>query len=219
MDRVPEPELMDDPAQAAAYAAADFSQPHGAFVAYFGHHFPGFRQGRVLDLGCGPGDVTIRFARAYPLARLTGVDGAPAMLTLARRAVEAAGLAHRITLEQRRLAPGQAVATGFDAIISNSLLHHLDDPAVLWQTVASTLEPGAAVLVMDLLRPVSRAAARELMRQHAEPAAAILRRDFYYSLLAAYRPPEVRAQLRAAGLGHLQVGEVSDGHLLVWGTR
>ncbi len=131
----------------------------------------------------------------------------------------AADPADRIVLEKRHLAPGQAVGTGFAGMISNSLLHHLDDPAVLWQTVNDAARPGAALLVMDLLRPVSPEAADELVARHAADAPPILRRDFRHSPLAAYRPPEVRAQLLAAGLGHLLVEAVSDRHLLVWGTR
>ena len=49
MQRVPEPELMDDPAQALAYAGADFSEPHQAFVAHFRERFPDFHSGSVLD--------------------------------------------------------------------------------------------------------------------------------------------------------------------------
>ena len=65
MERIPEPELMDDPAQAYAYANADFSEPHQAFVERFTQCFPGHAPRRVLDLGCGAADITIRFARAY----------------------------------------------------------------------------------------------------------------------------------------------------------
>jgi hypothetical protein len=50
---------------------------------------------------------------------------------------------------------------------------------------------------------------------HNEPE--VLRTDFYNSLLAAYRPPEIREQLREAELGHLEIEVVSDRHLLVWG--
>jgi ubiquinone/menaquinone biosynthesis C-methylase UbiE len=36
----------------------------------------------VLDLGCGPADVTIRFAKANPGYKFHGVDGSAAMLKL-----------------------------------------------------------------------------------------------------------------------------------------
>lgn len=217
MERIPEPELMDDPEQAEAYAGADFSEPHDAFVAHFRRLFRDFDSGRVLDLGCGPADVGIRFCRAYPAARLTGVDGAAAMLQRGLMAVRAAGLADRLTLMQCYLPDERLAAVQFDAVISNSLLHHLDDPAVLWETVRQTAKPGAPVLVMDLLRPDSFVDAGQLTARYAADAPPLLQRDFHNSLLAAYRPDEVREQLHAAGLLGFRAEPVSDRHLLVWG--
>jgi trans-aconitate methyltransferase len=76
---------MDVPLQAEAYAGADFSEPNSKFVAHFAYKFPAFRGDRILDLGCGPADITVRFAARYPQARVVGMDGADAMLeSLAR---------------------------------------------------------------------------------------------------------------------------------------
>lgn len=216
MERIPEPELMEDREQARAYALADFSEPHDAFVRHFQRRFPDFAHGRVLDLGCGAADVTIRFAHAYPQATLEGVDGAEAMLQLGAEAVARAGVGSRIVLRSLHL-PAAALNGGYDAVISNSLLHHLAEPATLWEAVARAAAPGAPVLVMDLLRPNSRDAALGLVRLHAGDAAPVLARDLFNSLLAAYRPDEVTRQLRAAGLTHLEVEVVSDRHWLVWG--
>ncbi|TXF10393.1 class I SAM-dependent methyltransferase [Pelomicrobium methylotrophicum] len=217
MQRIPEPELMDDPAQARAYAEADFSEPHQAFVEHFRRRFPAFAGGRVIDLGCGPADVTIRFARAFPGTTLLGVDAAAPMLAFGRRAVKRAGLAARIRLARRRL-PDPSLPGGFDAVISNSLLHHLDDPGVLWRTVRQVGRAGAAVLIMDLMRPATEAELERLVAVYAADAPDVLCRDFRNSLRAAYRPDEVRAQLAEAGLAGFSVEAVSDRHLLAWGT-
>lgn len=217
LPRTPEPDLMDDAAQALAYAEADFSEPHQAFVSHFQQRFPDFRGARVLDLGCGPADVTLRFARALPEAEFLGVDGAPAMLELGRRAAATAGLAGRVTLEHHYLPDPTLPRQAFAGVVSNSLLHHLNDPAVLWQTVRHAAQPGAKVAVMDLLRPTSLEEAQQLTERYADGAPDVLRHDFYHSLLAAYRPEEVREQLAAAGLGHFRVEAVSDRHLLIWG--
>lgn len=217
MERTPEPELMDDDAQARAYAEADFEAPHSSFIELFRERFPE-PEGFVLDLGCGPADIALRFARAFPAARVHGVDGAPAMLHYGRRAIHAAGLQGRVQLCEGYLPGAVLPRRGYEAVISNSLLHHLADPAVLWEAVRAHALPGAPVFVMDLMRPASRAEAESMVDEYAAGEPPVLRHDFFHSLLAAYRPDEVRAQLAAAGLGGaLQVEAVSDRHLVAWG--
>lgn len=216
MQRIPEPELMNDPAQAQAYAEADFSAPHQAFVVAYQAHFPD-TCGQVLDLGCGPGDVTLRFARAHPDCTVLGVDAAEQMLRLGRDACHRAGLADRIELQLAHLPHTALPDEAYAAIISNSLLHHLDDPMTLWQTVAQHAHHGTQVFVMDLMRPDSPDAAQALVDLYAAEEPEVLRHDFYHSLRAAYRPEEVVAQLHAAGLDALRVEVSSDRHFIVHG--
>jgi ubiquinone/menaquinone biosynthesis C-methylase UbiE len=216
VERVPEPELMDDPLQAAAYAQADFAESHQAIVDRFLACFPHHPVHRVLDLGCGSGDVTFRFARAYPNAEVLGVDGAEAMLVHARAAASAGDLAAHARFLRARL-PTPSLPTGFDTVISNSLLHHLADPATLWEAAARCAAPGAALFIADLARPASPEEARHLVERYATGEPDVLKRDFYHSLCAAYRPAEVELQLERAGLGHLRVEQISDRHLVVFG--
>lgn len=218
MKRVPEPELMDEPEQAKAYAEADFSEPHTMFVERFQDVFQQPRQAaRVLDLGCGSADVTVRFARAFPDVYIDGVDGAEAMLALGRAAIAAGGLEARISLHCTRLPARVLPREHYDVLISNSLLHHLADSQVLWDAVKRWSAPGAAVFIMDLMRPQDRAEWDWLVARYAADAPAVLQRDFRASLAAAYRPAEVVAQLACAGLDNLQVAAIGDRHLIVWG--
>ena len=118
----------------------------------------------------------------------------------------------------RGVLPGAALPLGrYQAVVSNSLLHHLHDPAVLWQAVAERAGDGAPVLIMDLMRATSREHARDLVDTYAEGEPEVLRQDFYHSLLAAFEIGEVRSQLASAGLGGFRVEAVSDRHLAVWG--
>jgi len=152
MQRIPEPELMDDPVQAAAYAAADFSEPHGLFIEKFREVFPGTNvTGRVLDLGCGPADISIRFARAYPECHIDGVEGARAMLHEGEAAVKRSGLQQRIKLIQGVIPDLELQQKKYQVILSNSLLHHLHNPAVLWQCLSKLVTEDTLVFVMDLM--------------------------------------------------------------------
>ena len=217
IERVPEPELMDDVVQADAYAAADFSAENQGFVEQFRQYFPDWTTGHVVDLGCGPADIPIRFARAYPQARLTAVDASPAMITLAERAVKDAELTGRIRLRCERV-QHLALDEPADAALSNSLLHHVPNPLQFWYRLKQLVKPGSAVLVMDLIRPESTEVAHALVEQYAGNAPSILKRDFYNSLLASYTEDEVAAQLAEMNLSRLLINVPDDRHWVVGGT-
>jgi len=109
------------------------------------------------------------------------------------------------------------VGAGFAVVVSNSLLHHLHGPQVLWRTVRQLALPGALVLIRDLRRPANREAVRQLVQRHASGASELLQRDFSLSLQAAFTLAEVQAQLRQASLPQLEVKELDDRYLEVAG--
>jgi len=216
MDRVLEPELMEDDAQVQAYAAADFSQENQGFVDRFCEYFPDFSEGHVLDLGCGPGDIPIRFARGMPGCRLTGIDASAPMVRLAEDAVRKAGLSDRITFRCERF-QDLAGASLANAAISNSLLHHVPNPLQFWNKLRRAVKPGSPVLVMDLLRPESPDEAQAIVDRYAAGAPDILRRDFYNSLLAAFTEDEIGTQLAQMNLTRLLIDVIDDRHWVVGG--
>lgn len=221
MERVLEPELMYELEQAKVYANADFEAPHSRVVELFDAEFPGTEiKGQILDLGCGPGDITFRFAYRFPESRVIGVDGAPAMIKLSdERKVREAKVGDRVTFIEGMI-PGAAIPNvRYDAIISNSLLHHLHRPAVLWETIIEYASPGTKIFIVDLFRPESRKKAEQIVNQYSGSEPEILKRDFYNSLLAAFEPAEVEAQLFESGLSELNVKVVSDRHLIVYGRK
>jgi SAM-dependent methyltransferase len=217
MERRPEPELMDEGEQADAYAVADFAEVNRGFVEDFAARFPEIGRGRIVDLGCGPANITVLLAKKLPGVHVTGVDGAEAMLAHGRRAVTQAGLQDRVALTCG-LIPG-AVDGPFDAVVSNSLLHHLHHPEMLWQEIARIAVPGAPVFLMDLRRPESEARAQEIVETHAAHEREVLKRDFFASLCAAFTVDEVKAQLAAAKLSHLSIETPTDRHLIIVGRR
>jgi ubiquinone/menaquinone biosynthesis C-methylase UbiE len=216
MQRILEPEIMDDPEQAVAYAHADFEKENQGFVDRFRESFPDFTEGHVIDLGCGPADIPLRLVRALPGCYVTAVDASDAMLRLAREAVAAAGQSARITLCHERVQT-LALAERADAGISNSLLHHLPNPLQFWFALKQVAKPGSPVLVRDLLRPESPEAAQDIVDQYAPAAPTILRRDFYNSLLAAFTEDEVAAQLAEMNLSRLLVDVIDDRHWIAVG--
>lgn len=209
---------MDLPDEARAYAQADFAEVNQAFVDDLLARFEPSDPPRVVDLGCGPADILIRLAQARPTWHVTGVDVSEAMLDLARQAIHTAGLADRITLclaDAKR--PQTLPPHAFDAVISNSILHHVTDTASLWQQVKVLGRAGSFVFFRDLFRPASEARARQLVQTHAAQESDLLQEEFYRSLLSAWTPEEIRAQLAEAGLAGLAVKTLNDRHVDIYG--
>lgn len=98
---------------------------------------------RIVDLGCGAGNVALHLARRWPLARITGVDGDEAMLAKAREAT--AGDA-RFRFEHADLAAWHA-AQPFDLVFSNAALHWLDGHESLFARLARSVAAGGTLAV------------------------------------------------------------------------
>lgn len=216
--RVPEPELMDAADQVLAYANADFSSSDQALVAWWSQLVPEGLGGRVLDLGCGPGNISVLLVQRWAQLEVVGLDGARRMLAVAeqRRQQLPAQQRHRLSWHSSTL-PAHGLEPNFNAMVSNSLLHHLHDPQVLWRTLQQLACPGSWVLIHDLRRPRDEASLEELMQRYASGAPAVLQRDYEASLRAAFTAAEVRQQLVDAGLTQLEVIEREDRYLAVVG--
>ncbi|MGB9224959.1 class I SAM-dependent methyltransferase [Mycobacterium sp.] len=105
----------------------------------------GLRPGmRVLDIGCGPGDVSFVAARLVgPTGSVLGVDAAPDMVELARARAAEQGLAgvHFTQAAVDSIALDEPV----DAVIGRLILMHLPDPAATLAHLSSFVRPGGVV--------------------------------------------------------------------------
>jgi SAM-dependent methyltransferase len=207
---------MDDEEQSIAYARADFSTSNQLYVDSLVRDFPTHLRA-VVDIGCGPADVVVRLAKAAPGAVITAIDGSAPMIALGITAARAAGVEDRLTLLHTRIPGPPPASHAFDAVLSKDLLHHLPEPNVLWHEVKRLGRPGAAVYVMDLVRPDSEDAAHAMVKEGAGSEHPVLQRDFYQSLRAAFTMDEVRAQVADAGLD-LTVSPIGTRHMLIKGT-
>jgi SAM-dependent methyltransferase len=217
MERIPEPELMEDKEQAAAYAQADFNEPNTLFLEKFNEKV-GEISGQVLDLGCGPAQLSLRFAQAHPNCVVFAVDGSRAMLLEAQKLMQRSPqVKGRIVLIHDKISGASLPQHLFRSIISNSLLHHLHDPMQLWNALKNYAASNAWIFIMDLFRPRSPEEARAIVEKYSGNEPAVLKRDFFNSLQAAFEEEEIRRQLKEAGLDHLYTQIVSELHVIIYG--
>jgi len=107
---------------------------------------------RVLDFGCGIGNILIALAERMPFREPpVGTDIAPALVALGKREVARAGLTGRIELQ---VAPATHLpfADGrFDLVLTSHVIKHLDEVAlaVAFSEVARVLAPGGRFLLWE----------------------------------------------------------------------
>ncbi len=220
MKRLLEPELMIEPEQVSAYANADFDEPHSNFIRMLGSYYNSRGDLRtVLDLGCGPGDVTFKFAAAFPETIIDAVDGSGEMLDFANKILAKKPELHGRIIYHHSMIQEFKSSPKYDLIFSNSLLHHLPDPMVLWNKIKEVSSPETYIFIMDLLRPETIEEAVKLKALYVRGEPEVLQKDFYNSLLAAFEIDEVREQLSQAGLGKLEVQQITDRHIIVFGQK
>lgn len=211
MDRIPEPEYMDLPEEAEAYAIADFSDVNQAFADRLSE-LAADGPALALDLGTGPADIPARVKAARPDWQIVGFDASFAMLQLAQNS--RAGAIWPVLGDAKRLPFSNAA---FDVVFSNSIIHHITDTAPFWSELRRVARPGALVFLRDLARPEDAVAARRVVKTYSGNESMLLQEEFYRSLLAAYTPEELRDQLATAGIRGLLVQMVTDRHLDIVG--
>lgn len=210
MDRVLETEVMDSEEESAAYSQMDHSAVNQAFVdrlISLGAH------GRMLDIGTGPGDIPILLVEKLADCTVLAVDLAPRMLALAETRRVNSPNAGRVEL---RMADAKALDfqdASFDAVFSNTILHHLADPRPFLREVRRVLRPGGTLLIRDLYRPWCEARVDELLDLYAVGMPPVGRALFRASLCAALTPAELRAVADECGLADARLVVDTDRHM------
>jgi len=103
---------------------------------------------RVADVGCGAGWASIAIARAFPAARVDGFDLDQMSIELARRNVDEAGVADRVTLHHRDAAD-PAFAARYDLVTAIECIHDMSRPVDVLRAMRGLLAEGGAVIIAD----------------------------------------------------------------------
>jgi ubiquinone/menaquinone biosynthesis C-methylase UbiE len=210
LPRVLEPEVMDSAEEARDYDQMDHSKVNQVFVVDFLACWNG--QGPVLDVGTGTAQIPIELCHHSPKAQVVAIDLAEHMLEVGRENVRRAGFTDRIRLERQDAKHLPYPARTFAAVISNSIVHHIPEPASVLAEMVRVARPGATLVVRDLLRPPSDTAVRHLVATYAGESNAHQQKMFDDSLRAALSLEEIRTLVANLDFEPTTVQQTTDRH-------
>jgi ubiquinone/menaquinone biosynthesis C-methylase UbiE len=224
IDRQLEVEAMDTIDEAREYDRMDHDAVNARFVADMLE--ASARLGRsdwhgqfIVDVGTGTARIPIELCRAVPTGRVIAVDLAHEMLRVAGENVASAGLSARIALQMASATALPYRDACLPAVVSNSLIHHLPEPARALREMSRVVARGGFLFVRDLFRPVSSSAVDRLVDTYAAGATAHQRQLLDDSLRAALTMDEVREAVAGLPLTQVSLSATSDRHWTLAAVR
>ena len=162
-------------------------------------------QDRVLDLGCGIGNILIALSEQIAFAQPpVGVDVSPRLIDIGRREVARAGFSGKIDLQVAAATQLPFADASFDVALTSHVIKHLDDDALArsFREVARVLRRGGRFLLWEFKRSPLSAVVFISAKATGLPPAFILRNE-----------ATLRTALTRAGFS--QIARVRTGFFLV----
>ena len=230
MERIPEPELMEKKEQVISYDEADFSEGEFNLINQINHYLLRnnislSKKDLIVDLGCGPGNISEKLATKWPNTEVVGIDGSKEMILRAEYNKE-------ISNNQKNLKNLRYIcsdikdikSTNFllnkkiSLLVSNSLIHHITHLEDFFKTIRSLSSNITVNFHKDLKRPLDEKSFLEIKAQCSTKYNEILTNDYYASLRASYTFKELRNFTLENDLSSLEVFEDGDKYLIVYGN-
>ena len=177
MERVPEPELMEEKEQVISYDEADFSEGEVNLINQINYYLlrKNISLGEkdlIVDLGCGPGNISEKLAIKWPNNEVVGIDGSKEMILRAE-------YNKNISNNKKKLKNLRYICSDIrdiksnkfllkkriSLLVSNSLIHHITNLEDFFNTIRSLSSNNTVNFHKDLKRPLDEKSALELKAQ------------------------------------------------------
>ena len=230
MERVPEPELMEEKEQVISYDEADFSEGEFNLINQISHYLLRKKislseKDLIVDLGCGPGNISEKLAIKWPNTEVVGIDGSKEMIL--RAEYNRKNSTNREKLKNLRYICSDikeiklnnfSLKKKISLLVSNSLIHHISNLEDFFNTIRDLSNNITVNFHKDLKRPLDEKSALELKEQCSTKYNEILTNDYYASLRASYSFKELKNFTLENDLSSLDVFEDGDEYLIVYGN-
>ncbi|ABB49723.1 conserved hypothetical protein [Prochlorococcus marinus str. MIT 9312] len=230
MERIPEPELMKNKEQVISYDEADFSEGEVNLINQINYYLLRknislSEKDLIVDLGCGPGNISEKLAIKWPNTEVVGIDGSKEMIMRAEYKKETSGNKKKLKNLRYICSDIKDIkSTNFflkkeiSLLVSNSLIHHITHLEDFVNTIRCLSSNITVNFHKDLKRPLDEKSALELKLQCSNKYNEILTNDYYASLKASYSYKELKNFILENDLSSLEVFEDGDKYLILYGN-
>jgi len=229
MERTIEPELMENKEQVISYARADFSEGENSLINQISNYLLENNiylsdKDLIVDLGCGPGNISERLSKKWPKAQVVGIDGSKQMILKANSNLKTGKKRGQYknlrymccdikNIELNDINFGNNISL----LVSNSLIHHIKYIDDFFNCINRLSNKMTINFHKDLKRPENEKKALELKSKCASKFNDILTNDYYLSLKASYTFKELKKLISENEFTSLDVIEKGDQYLVIYG--
>ncbi len=228
MKRKAEPELMKRREQVIAYSEGDFNEGENNFIKFINNYLKNNRiklsnKDLIVDLGCGPGNITEKLSINWPHVNVLGIDGSEEMILKAKsnknkkELFRASNNLNYLCADVKKITLKDISAKKVSLLVSNSLIHHINHLDQFFEFLLTLSTKETINFHKDLIRPNDKKTAIQLKAKCLNEFSSILADDFYASLLASYTREELKNKVIEKKLFNMDVIQENNKYLILYG--
>jgi ubiquinone/menaquinone biosynthesis C-methylase UbiE len=170
------------------------------------------QEGKVLEVGPGPGYIAIELARLAPDLDIVGLDISETMIEIATRNAVEEGVAGQIAFRRGDAAQMPFEDSEFNLVLSNGSLHHWREPARVFAEICRVLKPGCRAMISDLRKDAPQ---DEVEALASNVDSRFMRWGLKHSVAEAYTAREIEELVNGIPFAELEV-EIVEISMLIW---
>lgn len=173
------------------------------------------QEGKALEIGPGPGRISIELAKLAPNLQITGLDVSETMVEIAERNAAEHGLGERVEFRLGDASEMPFEDATFDFVLSSGSLHHWEQPTKVFREILRMLKPGSQSVISDVRKDAPKDQVQELAD---EIDSAVMRWGMRHSIGEAYTVESIQEIIDGIPFADTKV-ETEQINMMIWLTK
>ncbi len=162
------------------------------------------KKGKLLEIGPGPGYISIEIARLLPEVEIIGLDLSDTMIEIAEQNAKEHGVSERIEFRKGDASKMPLEDCLFDFVVSNGSLHHWKTPVQVFNEIYRILKSNGRAMISDLRKDAPSEKVREWTTVIDSK---IMRWGFRHSIKESYTAQEIERIINDTQFRQFEVKE------------